>query len=407
MFYGWLIVIFMCLAGAFGSATVWYGFTAFFDPLIEEFGWSYTAISIAASFRGAEHGLITIIVGFLIDQYGSRRIILVGSLLVGLGFLLLTQINSLVLFYASFVVISVGVTGVDSVVAQSLIARWFRKRLGLALGIAASGLAAGGLAIPGIVYLLESIGLRPVFLIFGLGAIIIGTTTAYVVRNQPQDLGYGPDGVPLYKNEPVLKHLNNIDIPAVGSKDHNFKKAILKRPFWTVTFVTFAYFFSVMTIITHIMPYLESVGYSRYEASIVAMALPAMSIVGRLGMGAISDFVNHKLILVIAVIGQAVGILFFANANIFPLLVLSVFFSGISWGGINVLRVVILRDYYGRASLGSLLGLCIGLGAIGGVAGPLIGGVLFDMTGDYNTTWLIIMGLFIITLPLLITLRDP
>ena len=105
MFYGWWIVIFVFLASAFGGATIWYGFTAYFDPLINAFGWSYMAISLAASLRGAEVGLMDVIIGFLIDRLGGRRIILAGSVLVGIGYLMLSRINSLTTFYISFLII--------------------------------------------------------------------------------------------------------------------------------------------------------------------------------------------------------------------------------------------------------------------------------------------------------------
>ena len=72
MFYGWWIVILAFVTTAYGGATVWYGFTAFFDPLIEEFAWSYTAISLAASLRGAESGLIDVVIGFLVDRFSIR-----------------------------------------------------------------------------------------------------------------------------------------------------------------------------------------------------------------------------------------------------------------------------------------------------------------------------------------------
>ena len=79
MFYGWWIVILLFFTGAFGGATIWYGFTAYFNPLIDEFGWSYMAISIAASLRGLEMGLLDLIIGFLLDRFGSRRILFAAS----------------------------------------------------------------------------------------------------------------------------------------------------------------------------------------------------------------------------------------------------------------------------------------------------------------------------------------
>ena len=195
MFYGWWVVTLAFIATAFGGATIWYGFTAFFDPLVAEFGWSYTAISLAASFRSMEVGLLGIFIGFIVDRFGSRRIIFVGSVLTGIGYILLSRVNSLAAFYALFLLIFIGSTGISSIIFFQAVTRWFRKRLGLALGIASAGYGAGGFAVPGIVYLIDLLGFRTVFIIIGIGAIVIGGLTSFFIRDRPEDKGLLPDGV--------------------------------------------------------------------------------------------------------------------------------------------------------------------------------------------------------------------
>ncbi len=90
IFYGWWIVILIFVVAAYGGATIWYGFTAFFAPLIKEFAWSYAAISVAASIRGAEIGLLDIVIGFMVDRFSIRRIIFASSILISIGWLILS-----------------------------------------------------------------------------------------------------------------------------------------------------------------------------------------------------------------------------------------------------------------------------------------------------------------------------
>ena len=123
MFYGWWIVILSFIIGTYGGATIWHSFTTFFAPLIEEFGWSYTAISLAASLRGAEFGLMDVVVGFLVDRFSIRRIVLFGSIVVGIGWLILSRVNSLSTFYISFFIISTGAGGIAGVVFITLLTR--------------------------------------------------------------------------------------------------------------------------------------------------------------------------------------------------------------------------------------------------------------------------------------------
>jgi len=151
MFYGWWIVIACSLIGFYVAGVVFYGFTAFFEPIREEFGWSYTQISFAASIRGLEMGIFAPFIGFLVDRFGSRKLLLWGTITVGSGLILLSQTHSLAMFYGSFLFIAFGAGGCASVVTMAAVANWFHKKVGIALGLMASGIGASGLMIPPIV----------------------------------------------------------------------------------------------------------------------------------------------------------------------------------------------------------------------------------------------------------------
>ena len=195
--------------------------------------------------------------------------------------------------------------------------------------------------------------------------------------------------------------------PIAPARDYTFKEAISKPAFWIVTYVSIVSFFSVAMVCTHVMPYLEHVGYSRYTASIVAMMIPVMSIVGRLGTGWISDFISRRVIFVLMVVGQIVGIVVFFQAHLSSLLVPFVILFGISFGGIIVLRPGILRDYYGSTYIGSLIGLCLGLTCIGTFSGPLFAGWVFDTTSSYSPAWVVSGILLLIGVPLLLIMKHP
>jgi len=408
MFYGWFIVALFFFAGAFSGATLWYGFTAFFDPLMNEFGWSYTAISFAASLRGTEVALLDVFVGFLLDRFGSRRIILTASILICLGFLMLSQVHSLTTFYLSFVLISCGATGFGTLVCAWVLSRWFSKRLGLALGITTAGYGAAGFAVPVIVYLLNLLGFRSVFIIFGVLALVIGGLLTYFVRNRPEEIGCGPDGVPLHDGQHISEQVNTQTAKLIfPARDHTFKEAISRLPFWTITYVTVVAIFSVIMVTTHVMPYLEHLSYSRYTASIVAMMIPALSIIGRLGAGWASDYLNHKLALALMLMGQLVGVVLFLNAHLLFALIPFVVLFSVSYGGIFVLRLAVLKDYFGKAYIGSIMGLCFGLGAIGSVCGPPLAGWIFDTTGSYDLAWIISSVLLLIGIPLVLLTKSP
>jgi OFA family oxalate/formate antiporter-like MFS transporter len=106
IFYGWWIVLACSLIGLYVAGTVAFGFTAFFEPIREEFGWSYTQISLAASLRGLEMGIFAPLVGFLADRFGPRKLMLWGTITVGFGLILLSLTQSIAMFYGSFLLIA-------------------------------------------------------------------------------------------------------------------------------------------------------------------------------------------------------------------------------------------------------------------------------------------------------------
>ena len=174
IFYGWWVVIACFLIALSISSTVFAGFTAFFLPLIDEFGWSYTQVSFAASLRGLEMGIFAPLIGFLLDRFGSRKLIFCGTITVGFGFILLSHTQSLTMFYASFLVLAFGAGGCASLVTVAAVANWFHKKVGIALGVMSSGFGAAGLIIPLIVRLIDSYGWRASCFVIGLGIWTIG-----------------------------------------------------------------------------------------------------------------------------------------------------------------------------------------------------------------------------------------
>ncbi|HRR41599.1 MAG TPA: MFS transporter, partial [Syntrophales bacterium] len=168
IFYGWWIVLACFLISLYAGAIIHYGFTAFFDPLVREFGWSYTQISFAMSLRGVEMSFMSPLIGFLVDRYGSRRLAFCGVITIGLGFVLLSYTRSLWLFYGSILLIALGGGGCAAVVFMRVVTHWFRRKIGLALGITSSGFGASGILLPSVVWLIDDFGWRTAVVIMGV-----------------------------------------------------------------------------------------------------------------------------------------------------------------------------------------------------------------------------------------------
>jgi MFS family permease len=187
VYYGWYIIAACFLSSLYIAGVVVFGFTAFFEPFIQEFGWSYAQVSLAVSMRGAETGLISPLLGFLVDRWGSRWLLFSGAILVGISLIILSRMQSLVGFYTGAVLLAIGASFSSPAVITPSASNWFRKKLGLATGILAAGFGFGGLLIPVIIKLLNAQGWRDTLLILGIGAFIICVPLSLVVRHKPEN----------------------------------------------------------------------------------------------------------------------------------------------------------------------------------------------------------------------------
>lgn len=363
--YGWWVVFACFFIALYVSGTVVHGFTAFFEPVAQETGWSYTQISIATSLRGLEVGILAPVAGFLVDRFGPRRLVFCGTVTIGLALIVLSRTNSLTMFYGAFILIALGTSACFSTVLMTAVANWFGKNMGRALGIMACGFGAGGILIPFIVRLIDLYQWRTTLIILGLGMWLLGIPLTFVIRNKPEQYGYLPDGE---------TSAEQVSTPESQDKEVGFKRALRDRNFWHLCIAEAVRMMIAMAVITHVMPYLSSLNMSRSRAALVATSIPLLSIIGRLGSGWLADIFDKRYIMVGTYSLAGAGILVFSYVQtislIFPFLVL----FPLSWGAVPV-RGAMIREYFGIASFGKLLGLMAGITTVGRIMGPFLAGL--------------------------------
>jgi OFA family oxalate/formate antiporter-like MFS transporter len=398
IFYGWWIVLACFIIGLYVSGITFYGFTAFFEPLIKEFGWSYTQVSFAASLRGLEMGVFAPLIGFFVDRLGSRKVIFWGVITVGFGLFLLSLARSLAMFYAAFLLLAFGAGGCTSVVSMAVVANWFDKNVGKALGVMASGFGASGLMVPVIVWLIEAYQWRSTLILLGLGTLALGLPLSLVIRNKPEPYGYFPDGKST--SGPIIQEEMRF------SKDGiSFRQVLKNRSFLFLNLTEAIRMMAVSTVATHVMPYFSSVGISRSKAGLVAGAIPLFSIIGRLALGWLGDVFEKRYVMALAFGLMSVGMLIFCYVQIGWMILLFLLLFPPSFGGTMVLRGSILREYFGRDSLGKMLGIVMGSASIGGIIGPTLAGWVFDSWGSYQFIWVAFSAFTAIAIMLVLKIK--
>lgn len=402
IFYGWWIVIASFFISLYVGGAVFFGFTAIFEPIASEMGWSYTQVSLAASLRGLEAGLLAPLIGIIVDRWGPRRLIFGGALFAFSGLILLSQTMSLAMFYGAFALIAVGTSCLTLTVLMTAITNWFQRKVGVASGIAVSGFGFGGLLVPLIVKLVDIYDWRMTMVFFALGIIVIVLPLSILFRHKPEQYGYLPDG----RAGDLLIYDDALGISPAIKVDIGLKRVLRSSTFWRLGLAYACHMMLVATVATHVMPYLSSIGIPRARSSLVATIIPLMSIGGRLGFGWFGDRYSRKRVAAAAFAMMALGLLCFEYTSMVSPWLLAPFlvFFGVGWGGSVTMRLVLVREYFGRANFGTFFGFVIGVAMLGNMAGPPITGWVYDNWGSYQGIWFVFAGLAAAVLALLLTI---
>ena len=346
-------------------------------------------------------GIFAPVIGMLVDRWGPRRLIFGGAMLTALGLMLLSRTSSLVMFYAAFLFMALGMSNCTTTVLMTAVANWFRKNVGTATGIAVSGFGFGGLLVPVIVRFIDLYQWRSTMVVLALGMLGIVLPLSLLFRHRPEQYGDSPDGRAAHG----VTLNSGSATPPVAEADVRAKQAVRSRAFWHIA-VPFTYHvLAVTSIVTHVMPYLSSIGIARSRSSLIATGIPLMSVAGRLGLGSLGDRLDRRRVSACAYAMMGLGAVCFALAPAGGpwLFVPFLFLFGIGYGGNNALRPSMTREYFGRTSFGAVFGLIIGINMLGGFIGPPAAGWVFDTWGSYQSIWLVLAGLAVAAMVTILT----
>jgi len=401
VFYGWWIVAASFLIAMCGGGVIFYGFTAFFEPIAGDLGWSYTQISLAASLRGLEMGLFAPLTGILADRWGPRRLVFSGVVITVGGLILLSDATTLAMFYGAFVLIAIGSSTCTMTVLMTAVANWFRRKIGIASGIAMCGFGFSGLLVPVIVRLIEVYEWRMAVIILALGLLVVGLPLSLVFRHKPEQYGLFLDG---QVQDPTIRD-DDSGLSQVPEVEAKMKQALKSGTFWRLALASMYHMMVTSATITHVMPYLSSIGVARLMSSLVATAIPLTSIGGRLGLGWLADKLDRKLVAAGGFTMIGLGLLCFGSTGTIWRLIPFLVLFGIGYGGTNALRPSLTREYFGRTTFGTIFGLIIGLSAFGSIIGPTIVGWVYDNWGSYQAIWLVFAGLAVVAVISMLTIQ--
>jgi MFS family permease len=391
---------------------VWiYGMQVFFTPIVQTFGWSRAAISGAFSLQRIEGSILSPIEGFLVDRFGPRRMIMVGGFVSGLGLISLSFLQSIWMFYASVLLVSLGNSAASGIPRNWAIVQWFRRLRGRALGIGASGAVISGPLLFIVVWLVSTLGWRPTFLVLGVATWFICIPLALVFRSRPQQYGLLPDGDPPTDTEEKPSggevRQRGRGTASSGDDSHSVKQALSTRTFWILAVVFGAQTMGVSGLNVHLLPYLLTIGFSPAEAASVLAVYTVLSAFGRLGGGWAMDFFDKRLVLATLLGCLVLGFLVLANITAYWQTIPFALLYGTAFGGMMPARAAIVSTYFGTRNFGAINGLTQSVTVLAGVISPVLLGLIFDLTNSYVLAFYIIMAVATAAIPLTLLARPP
>lgn len=392
IFYGWWIVLATNIICMLGFGTWLYSFGVFFKPMMVEFGWTRAMTSLAASLRSIEGGVAGPIVGWAVDKYGARRVIFFGGFVSGLGFCLMPFVNSLLGFYLVYgVLISIGMSAMLYIPAFVVIAKWFSRKLSRALSVLSVGAGLGGLVFaPVSALIIQRFGWRIAFLVIGVIIWIVVLPLTMVIRENPQSMGLKPDGDQEEKNAGTPGN-ETLQTPRSQTEpDLTLKQALATSAFWIISLSFFFQNISHSAVFVHAVPALTDAGITVEKAALAIGYLTTVSIIGRLGLGYLGDFIDKRYLFLISFALMGSGMLVLMNANTMTRVYIFITLFGIGFGSTVPIMAAMRAEYFGRAALGKIQGFMTPITMIAGALGPYMAGLVFDKTGTYKPAFLFI-----------------
>lgn len=380
-FHGWRLVAGGAAIQALQSGLLTQAYGNYAVLLERQFGWSKTNFSVAFSLMRAESGLLGPLQGWALERYGTKLVMRVGVILMGLGMIGFSQINSLWQFFASLGVAAIGASLSGFLSITSATVRWFERHRAKALSLSGTGFAIGGIATPGVVWILRTFGWRWTAALSGLLIMAIAYPLSGLFGQDPKDRGQHVDGIDpetVTEQQPRAEGVSDIHFTA--------SDAVRTRAFWMISLGHGTALLVVGAVIAHLSLYLTSEqGFGLQEASFVGGAMPLLQFVGQLGGGVLGDRVNKRLLASLAMIGHMIGLLLLTYATSRWMIWLFVPFHGLAWGVRGPLMQALRADYFGSTSFAKIMGLSSVIVMLGMMGGPLVAGILADRTGSYRT----------------------
>jgi len=319
--------------------------------------------------------------GGILDKAGPRSTMRVGFVVFGLGFIVLSQVQTLWQFYGAFILLALGFSFSAFFPLSVALVNWFERKRARVLSTMSLGFAVGGLIVPLVALSLEELGWRETAFASGVLVIILGIPLAQVMRRRPEDYGEVVDGV----RDAAPRERAPAATINPPQRDFTLREAMRTPAFWLISLGHGSALFVVGAVSVHVISHLkEDLGYSVGSAALVVTLMTLFQVIGMLIGGAIGDRTDKRFLAAICMFMHMIGMLLVAFATNVAMVIAFAVLHGLAWGARGPMMQAIRADYFGRTYFGAIMGVSTTIILFGQVGGPVLAGLLADRTGNYE-----------------------
>lgn len=385
-FYGWVILACVCCASFARQGPAVATLSIFIDPMTSEFGWSRTAISGAVSLGGLLAAITSPYLGTVLDRHGARMMLMVAVFTTALSTALLSATQSLVMFYILFCYARMNFAGPFDLGIYGALNNWFVEKRGTATSVTTLFLMVGLIAMPLIAQAAIVLdGWRTGWLAVGATVLIIGFLPNWLLMvRRPEDVGLVPDGAQAAR-EGTGTSGNEHPTPTAEPEPAFSRSEALRTPaFWLLSLFTALVYPIQAGVSLHQAPHLIERGIDPTIAATIVSTFSLFSAISGVGLGLLARRIPTKLSLCFVALCLGGSALLMIPIETPALGYVSAALFGIGIGGVITLLPIAWADYFGRKSFGAIRGVALSIQVIAQASGPLLSGVLRDMTGNYT-----------------------
>jgi MFS transporter, OFA family, oxalate/formate antiporter len=406
IYYGWYIAGVAFWAYFLAVGTGFYAFNAFLEPLCKARGWTRTDLNLALVIGTAFGFSSQYIYGTILIKTGIRRLMLAGSFTAGISFIFMARVESLWQFYLFYSLLFIGNGAYGGIVASSAVNNWFIEKRGKAIGIATAGMSISGAILPiAALFLIQHSGIEIAALCIGIVMIAFGPIAWFVIKDWPEDMGMMPDGLPVNKYTYTAGQIQIHIPPSVKSSgEWPLGRLVRTDVFWKLGLAFGLMMSGTVGVMSQLKPRFADTGFSPTSAMLMMAATALVGAAGKYSWGLMCDRFDAKRVAVFMAVANALGLSLILLKNSTTALVIFIPVFGFSMGGIMSTFPIIVATLFGRENFSSVLRY-ISFFLILQMFGYLIAGQSFDITGSYDTAYMIFIGFDIVAALLLCSLK--